>query len=126
MVGGLVLLARTIDKARAVLSETQGNYKLSGISIRLLDALGIGEAEFMKAVRDFQTDEGVAQWVHAHSDPATYDEINATLSKREITPERRPELIGEYKCLREDPQLTNVFQMLDIDDRESFASTPAG
>ena len=124
--GGLLFLARTIDKARAILHGRQGLYKISpGISGYLLEWLGIDEQAFMDAVAQARSDDEVVAWVHAHSDPSTYDEINRRLETRAIRDEQhRAEVLPRYAWLAQRPELRNWFEILERDDVLLFAKPP--
>src|SRR5574342_615529 len=68
---GYVHLARMIDKCRAVLAGTEGEYIYPcPMDERLLEFAGITADQFTAAVKSNQTDEGVAAWfcktVRAH------------------------------------------------------------
>jgi hypothetical protein len=122
MLGGLVFLARTIDKAKAKINGTLGVYKIGpGISIYLLDHLGITEHDFVEAVRAHRDDDAIADWVHAHSDPATYATINEALSQRKVRAEIREDMGRVYPIIAARPDLDNWFQIFDIDDAAEFA-----
>ena len=122
MLGGLVLLARTIDKTRAKLNGTLGVYKVGpGLSMYLLEWLGITEDAFTEAVRTARGDDDVVAWVHAHSDPSTYASINERLSTRGIRDAAHFEqMLPMYPVLRDHPHLRTWFDILDVDDRWNF------
>ncbi|MBV8222657.1 MAG: DUF5069 domain-containing protein [Candidatus Eremiobacteraeota bacterium] len=123
---GLVLMARTVDKARAKLQGTLGEYKIGpGLSAYLLDMLGIGEDDFLAAVRELREDEPIAVWIRAHSDPSAYAEINQRFETRRIRDaEHRAQFSPRYPFLDEKPEMWNWFEILEYDDRESFTPTP--
>jgi hypothetical protein len=59
-VGGVVFLARTIDKTRAHVAGTAGEYvALRGLSGRVFELFGVTPEQFEQAVRENQDDEGV-------------------------------------------------------------------
>jgi uncharacterized protein DUF5069 len=67
--GGIAMLPRTIDKARAALAGTLGEYVYglkSGFDTTLLEFLGVSEAEFLDAVRKSPDDAAVLAWVQTH------------------------------------------------------------
>ncbi|MBV9232887.1 MAG: DUF5069 domain-containing protein [Candidatus Eremiobacteraeota bacterium] len=69
----LVMLARTVDKLRATLpGGNLGSYQITGFSSHLLERLGIAEAQLRETIARADSDEAVAAWIRAHSDPATY------------------------------------------------------
>ncbi|MGH7708240.1 MAG: DUF5069 domain-containing protein [Vulcanimicrobiaceae bacterium] len=120
---GLYFLARTIDKARAHLAGTLGPYKISpGISAYLFEWLGFSEADFIEVVREAPDDEAVVAWVRAHSDPGGYGEINMRLETRGIRDAaHREAVLPAYPLLRDHPDLTNWFAILELDDRLLYA-----
>jgi hypothetical protein len=121
-IGGLYFLARTIDKARAKLAGTLGEYKITpGISGYLFDALGITEEAFMEAVRAAQSDDDVIAWVHAHADPSKFPQINDALFNRRLRDaEHRASFADRYPILGERPDLWNWFEIFDLDDEWMF------
>ncbi len=122
MLGGLVFLARTIDKAKASINGTLGAYKIGpGISIYLFEHLRIDERDFIEAVRTHRTDEAIVAWVHGHSDPVNYGTINEALSTRKVRAEIRESMATVYPVIAERPDLDNWFAIFDIDDAAAFA-----
>ncbi|GAC1402957.1 MAG: hypothetical protein NVSMB64_03650 [Candidatus Velthaea sp.] len=121
-IGGLCFLPRTIDKMRAKLQDTLGKYKIGpGISIYLFEWLGITETQFEDAVRAARNDDDVVAWMHAHTDPARYDEINKRLEARGIRDDAHfAEVLPHYPVLREYPQLRNWFEIFEVDDKWMF------
>ena len=66
-VGGVVFLARTIDKMRAFVNGTAGEYNSHrGLSNRVFNLFGVTPEQFEQAVRENPTDEGVLQWLNEH------------------------------------------------------------
>ena len=62
--GGVVFLARTIDKMRAHLNGTAGEYNAHrGVSSRVFDLFGVTAEQFEEAVRQNPTDAGVLAWL---------------------------------------------------------------
>lgn len=121
--GGLVFLGRTIDKVRAEWHGKLGEYKVvPGISGYLLEWLGIDLETFRRVVRDARTDSEIVAWVHAHSDPTTYADINERLRTRRIRDDQHfAEVLPRYPILRERPQLRNWFEIFELDDAGLFA-----
>jgi hypothetical protein len=122
MLGGLVFLARTIDKTRAKLQGTLGPYKIGpGLSAYLLEWLGITEEQFTEAVASAHSDEDVVAWVHERCDRGTFGAINQRLSERGIRDDAHfAEVLPRYPVLREYPHLRNWFEILEVDDRWMF------
>jgi Domain of unknown function (DUF5069) len=69
LLGGIAMLPRTIDKARAAIAGTIGEYiygDKSGFDKTLLEFLGVSEADFLDAVRKSPDDAAVLAWVQTH------------------------------------------------------------
>ena len=65
--GGVTFLPRTIDKVRAHLAGTAGDYvALRGLSTRVFDLFGVTPDQFAEAVRQNPDDEGVLRWLQQH------------------------------------------------------------
>jgi hypothetical protein len=116
--GGILFLARTIDKTRAKLAGTLGPYKIApGISGYIFEWLGITEEQFTEAVRNAKSDDDVVAWVHANTDPAKYDGLNEMLVNRGIRDaEHRAQVLPAYPILQDKPELSNWFKIFEIDD----------
>ncbi len=77
-VGGIVFLGRTIDKMRAFVNGTQGEYNSHrGLSSRVFNLFGVTPEQFEQAVRENPTDEGVLQWLQEHGKRPSQQEIEA-------------------------------------------------
>ena len=122
MLGGLYFLARTIDKTRAKLQGTLGYYKIGpGISIYLIEWLGLTVEQFTEAVRIANSDDDVVVWLHARCDRGTFPAINQRLSERGIRDDEHfREVLPRYPVLHEHPHLRNWFEILEVDDRWIF------
>jgi hypothetical protein len=60
LVGGVTFLGRTIDKTRAHIAGTAGDYvALRGLSNRVFELYGVTPEQFQDAVQSESTDEGV-------------------------------------------------------------------
>jgi hypothetical protein len=76
--GGINFLPRSIDKARAELAETLGEYVWRiGRTERLLTFLGLEPGEFVEALRTYGTDQEVWAWTQQHMTPRSPKEIAA-------------------------------------------------
>ena len=74
--GGLVFLPRTIDKGRADLAGTLGDYiSRTGRSQRLYAFLGVTADEFVEALRDRPTDDEMWEWLATRMPPRNPEEI---------------------------------------------------
>lgn len=121
--GGLLMLARTIDKVRATFPGGDlADYQIDGFSRRLWKLLGVDQADFEAAVKAAKTDADVVAWVHAHSDGAMYPEINEKLTARTIGDRiDDPEFVAKYPVASTMPHDATLFDMLDLDDKASYA-----
>ncbi len=121
---GLMLLPRTIDKARAMLPGGKlGEYKLAGLSEELFSVIGVKEEEFVALVRRAESAEEVAAWLREHADVSKYEQYNQWLQHREINDENRERLEQRYPVLARNKSITKLLDMLDADDREAFAQS---
>lgn len=121
--GGLLMLARTIDKVRATFPGGDlADYQIDGFSRRLWKELGISQADFEAAVAAAKTDDDVVAWVRAHSDVARYPEINEKLTARTVGDRiDDPEFVAKYPVASTLPHDATLFDMLDADDKASYA-----
>lgn len=72
----MAFLPRAIDKGRAELAGTVGEYfARTGYSKTLMDFLKIDVDEFVDALTELADDEAVWEWVSAKMAPRTADEI---------------------------------------------------
>lgn len=78
LVGGIVFLGRTIDKMRADIAGTAGEYvAMRGLSNRVFELFGVTAEQFREAVEKNDTDEGVLRWLEQHGKKPTQQEIEA-------------------------------------------------
>ncbi len=121
--GGIVFLPRAIDKGRADIVGTLGEYySRIGFSNTLFEFLGIEPDDFIEALRTRPTDAAVWTWVEANMQPRTHDEIRAwnqmMMSRTPDTPEAK----ARYQKMLEDlgqshrTDLTRQFDRLDLDE----------
>ncbi len=123
--GGLLMLARTIDKVRATLPGGDlGAYQIDGFSRILWKGLGIDQAGFETAVKAAQTDADVVTWVRANSDAARYPEINEKLAARTVGDRiDDPEFVAKYPVASTLPHDATLLDMLEVDDKACYAKT---
>jgi hypothetical protein len=117
--GGINFMARTVDKTRAKIQGTLGPYKIQpGISGYIFEGLGITEEQFTEAVRNAKTDDEVVTWLKANTDESKYGALNDMLVKRGIRDaEHRAQVLPAYPILIDRPELTNWFEIFEIDDK---------
>ncbi len=121
-IGGLLMLARTIDKMRAQLpGGNAGAYKIKGFSRSLLKALEIPEDDMQAVVSLAATDDEVVAWVHKHSDASKYDAHNAKLEEPTVGESLdHPGFVEKYPIAKTLPPETPLLRMLEADDTHSF------
>lgn len=118
---GLYMLPRTIDKLRAKLPGGNiGPYKIDGMSKRLLELLSIEEAQLQDVVEHASADDDVAAWLRQNADRSKDAEINERLSRRSYEDSADKAAFDEKYPVRARLGLSNVFDVLDADDREMF------
>jgi len=120
---GYTHLARMIDKCRATLAGTQGEYKYPcPLDQWLLEFSGIKAEQFTATVRGTKDDKAVADWFKKTAAPHSADEIehwNRTfLNSKPDTDEKR----DYFKKLRDaiDPSRTDITawaDLLDLDEK---------
>lgn len=124
---GYVHLARMIDKCRAVLAGTEGEYIYPcPMDERLMEFAGITAEQFTAAVKTNPTDEEVAAWfqqtVTPHR-PAELEDWNQTLLARGPS---SPESAAKFKKYRDaiDPSRTDLSAWSDLQDLEEGRPVP--
>jgi hypothetical protein len=126
MLDGLMMLPRTIDKARATLpGGNLGPYHIApGISGIMLSTIGVSVEDFIQAVADAKNDQDVVDWLRAHADTAQYDRANAIMSGMrgvDVPPDHRARFESLYsERLRQTYPLN--FDLIEADDRELYPS----
>lgn len=125
--GGYVHLARMIDKCRAVLAGTEGEYIYPcPMDERLMEFAGITGEQFTSAVKANSTDEGVVNWLKRTAkphQPAELEEWNRTLLARGPS---SPESAAKFKTYLAavDPSRTDITAWADLQDLEEGRIVP--
>ena len=124
---GYVHLARMIDKCRAVLAGTEGEYIYPcPMDFRLLEFAGITDQQFTETVKANPTDESVAQWFRKTAKthpPAELEQWNEMmLTRGPSTPEKQ----DYFNRLRDavDPARTDLTAWADLQDLEEGRTVP--
>jgi hypothetical protein len=124
---GYVHLARMIDKCRAVLAGTEGEYIYPcPMDDRLLEFAGITAEQFTTAVTQNQTDKGVAQWFHQTAkphNPAELAEWNRMMLNRAPTTPEKQASFDKYRDAV-DPSRTDLTAWSDLQDLEEGRTVP--
>jgi len=87
LLGGFVLAGRMLDKCRAVIAETQGDYDFDcGLDRHFLGFSEIKAEDFKAFVATGATDTAIGQWIQEHAKPKDPEQImlwnNEWLDKR--------------------------------------------
>ena len=126
-VDGYVHLARMIDKCRAVLAGTEGEYIYPcPMDDRLMEFAGITAEQFTAAVRDNPTDPGVIQWFNRMAKPhnqAELEEWNCMMLSRGPTTLEKQVSFNKYRDAV-DPSRTDLTSWADLQDLEEGRTVP--
>jgi hypothetical protein len=123
VLGGVIFMARTIDKVRASLPGGDlGAYKIDGFSTRVLKALEIDEDDLRSVVALARTEGDIEQWILRHTSEEARDRVNSelpALTLRDYVD--RPGFFDRYPIAKEFPLDTPMLEMLNNDDLAMFA-----
>lgn len=124
---GYVHLARMIDKCRAVLAKTEGEYMYPcPMDDRLMEFTGITADQFTAAVKANPSDDAVARWftqmAKAHP-PAELEAWNRMMLSRGPS---SPQSMMKFKKYRDaiDPSRTDLTAWSDLQDLEERRTVP--
>ncbi|MBI2050932.1 MAG: DUF5069 domain-containing protein [Parcubacteria group bacterium] len=130
--GGFAILPRAIDKCRALLAGTNGEYKFDCSNDNVLFKFkGIIGAELKDYIAQGHTDDEIVDWVKSHGLPKTDEEIQAwseafnTDYSYSTNPEKKDWFNGVCAKHGLDPAKTTLFEYLEIDDKASFNTEEA-
>lgn len=124
---GYAHLARMIDKCRAVLAGTEGEYIYPcPIDERLMEFAGITSDQFTSAVKANSTDEGIVKWLEqtaTQHQPAELEEWNQKLLARGPS---SPESAAKFKqyLAAIDPSRNDITAWSDLQDLEEGRIVP--
>lgn len=132
-VGGITSLGRMIDKGRARLSGGLGTYWFgddSGVDRRILEFLGLSQAEFEAGLAESPSDDAVVTWLAGRLDKpeAEIGEFNDEL--RGMGPSTDGQLeylrstVARYDRSR--TEVSTYFAMMVLEDEIYFARQKAG
>jgi Domain of unknown function (DUF5069) len=131
LLGGVVYLARAIDKMRADLAGTVGEYVAAcPQSRKVYDLYGVSPEQFREAVQRNPTDEGVLRWLQEHGPrqpgPQDVDRFNETMLADGADP-GNPETMAYFRKTLEaagQGQRTDVHTYVDLQDVEEGREVP--
>lgn len=122
-IGGYAILARTIDKGRAVIAGTVGEYNFDcPLDKDLFSFKGITGADLKKQLENGASNEEVATWLNQNGTPKTPEEISAWSDEVEASslyndPAKKDWFTSACKELGLDPATTSLFDFLEADDK---------
>ena len=124
---GYAHLGRMIDKCRAVLSGTEGEYIYPcPMDERLMEFAGITSEEFTAAVKANPTDEGLVAWFRGAAKPHEPGQIDAWNGQLLARGPSSPESAERFKKYRDavDPSRTDITAWADLQDLEEGRTVP--
>jgi Domain of unknown function (DUF5069) len=125
-IGGYSILARMIDKGRAEIHGTAGEYHYNcGLDQTLFAFKGLDHVELKKLLASSATDSEVLDWFNSHGTPKTSAEIEQFSDAFEKghpydNPEKREWFAEVCGPLGLDPKASTITDYLETDDRASF------
>lgn len=125
-IGGFAIASRTVDKCRASLAGTLGEYHYDcPLDNVLFSFKGINGEQFKAAVLGAKTYEEVGKWLQSNGTKRTPAEIKAWSDGVEAEsmmndPEKRAYFIENCTKLGLNPETSTTFDWLEEDDRASF------
>lgn len=126
-VGGYAILGRTIDKGRALVDGTIGDYHFDcPLDNMLFGFKEVKGPDFKKLLEAKASDDEIVEWLNTHGVKKSDDEIKAWGDGMEAympynNPEKKEwftEVCGEVGI---DPAKSTLFDFLEADDKKSFA-----
>ncbi len=130
-IGGFVIASRAVDKCRASMAGTLGEYRYDCPLDNMLFAFkGIDGEQFKAAVQASENYEDVGAWLHANGTAKTPAEIKTWSDETEAAspmknPEKRAHFIEKCSRLMLNPETNTTFDWLEADDRASFSHKTA-
>ena len=125
--GGYAHLARMIDKCRAVLAGTEGEYLYPcPMDERLLEFARITSDQFTAAVKANATDEGVLAWFQQHAQAHQPEELEDWNQRLLLRGPSSPESAAKFKKYLDtiDPSRTDITAWSDLQDLEEGRIVP--
>ena len=123
---GFVIASRAVDKCRASLAGTMGEYRYDcPLDNLLFDFKGITSEQFRTAVQTSTNYEEVGAWLQTNGAAKTPAEIKAWSDEMEASspmknPEKRASFIQSCSTVCLNPQMNTTFDWLEAEDRASF------
>jgi len=130
-IGGYALMARMIDKGRATLAGTPGEYHFDcPLDNRLFNFKGVQADEVRKLLASGANDEQIVAWFNTHGTPKTAVEIKTWSDQVEAwkpynDAEKKDWFVGECAKVGLKPESATLFDMLEADDAASVENEPS-
>jgi hypothetical protein len=124
-IGGYVILARTIDKCRALVAGDIGEYHFDcPLDNTLFGFKGIAGPDFKAQIENGASDQQMAEWLDQSGQQKTPEEVKRWSDETEASnpsndPEKRDWFAEQLKPLGLDPAKTTLFDWLEADDKAS-------
>ena len=122
---GFDMLGRTIDKCRALLFGTIGDYQFDcPLDKMLFEFLGVSADDFKRQIESGASDEQIVVWAQQGGRGKTTEELEKWNASMEgirpfDDPSRREWFAEQCNPLKLDPAKTTLFQLLEADDLAS-------
>jgi hypothetical protein len=129
--GGYAILGRTLDKCRAFIAGTIGEYHFDcPLDNMFFSFKGIKGDDFKAEVAKGRSDDQMVEWVNTHGIKKTPEAIKAWSNEVDKTnpsndPEKRDWFEEQVKQYGLDPTKTTLFEWLEVDDKASHLAEVA-
>jgi hypothetical protein len=129
-IAGFAIARRTVDKCRASVAGTLGEYHYDcPLDNMLFSFKGINGEQFKTAVLAAKSYDDVGIWLQANGTVKTPAQIKVWSDEVEAgsmrnNPEKRAYFIENCTKLGLNPEKSTTFDWLDVDDRASFPRVP--
>ena len=126
-IGGYVILARCLDKGRAMLDDKIGDYHFDcPLDNMLFHFKGVKGSDIKSLLETQSSDDSVAAWLDKNGLPKSAAEVKVWSDGMEAynpttNPDKKDWFVGECKKLNIDPYTNTLFDWLDADDRATYA-----
>jgi Domain of unknown function (DUF5069) len=130
-VGGYAILGRTLDKCRALVGGTIGEYHFDcPLDNMLFGFKGVKGEDFKAQIETGASDQEMVEWLNRSGQKKTANEIKrwgdeVTATDYSDNPEKREWFVEQLKPLGLDPRKTTLFDWLEKDDRVSHTQKAA-
>lgn len=123
LLDGMLVFARVIDKLRGALPDGKlGEYSIAGLSGQFYGFFRVTAEELYHCIEEAESDDDVVQWLHqrVHIDDDMRKTWNAVAENHVVTNGNREHVYANYPVARRNPHMTNLLDVLELDDQECF------